>query len=205
MRLERHLLTDVTARAIVIVLFAYLSMNLLGDFVRTGRITGLLMLASESLVVVLPLVRRRARLVDRSAAAAIVTMMSIAGPPLMRAADGPGLVADGLTAALSGAGLILVVVGKLALGRSFGIVPANRGVVARGPYTFVRHPIYAGYLLTHAAFLMAYPRPWNVLILLTADAALIGRALMEERVLGADADYQAYCRRVEWHLVPRVF
>ena len=68
---------------------------------------------------------------------------------------------------------------------SFGIVPANRGVVARGPYTFVRHPIYAGYLLTHAAFLMAYPRPWNVLILLTADAALIGRALMEERVLGA--------------------
>ena len=31
------------------------------------------------------------------------------------------------------------------------------------------------------------------------------RALMEERVLGADVDYQSYCRRVGWHLVPGVF
>ena len=52
-------------------------------------------------------------------------------------------------AACPAIGLVLVVVGKMALGRSFGIVPANRGVVVRGPYTLVRHPIYTGYLITH--------------------------------------------------------
>jgi hypothetical protein len=28
---------------------------------------------------------------------------------------------------------------------------------------------------------------------------------MEERVLINDAEYQGYCRRVGWHLVPGVF
>ena len=110
-----------------------------------------------------------------------------------------------MTALLSGVGLALVIVGKLALGRSFGVVPANRGVVVGGPYAVVRHPIYTGYLVTHAAFLVAHPRPWNVLIVIAADTALIVRALIEERVLSADADYQSYCRRVGWHLVPGVF
>jgi len=99
----------------------------------------------------------------------------------------------------------LVIMGKLTLGRSFGIVPANRGVVARGPYNVVRHPIYAGYLISHVAFLVANPGPWNATVVVIGDGALIARALMEERVLSADATYQAYCRRVGWHLVPGVF
>jgi protein-S-isoprenylcysteine O-methyltransferase Ste14 len=98
-----------------------------------------------------------------------------------------------------------VVIGKIALGRSFGLVPANRGVVIRGPYSLVRHPIYTGYLITHIAFLMAQPTRWNACVLLLADAALVLRALMEERVLSADVEYQQYCRRVGWHLVPGVF
>ena len=38
-----------------------------------------------------------------------------------------------------------------------------------------------------------------------ADTALILRALIEERVLSGDAEYQAYCRASSWHLVPGVF
>ena len=52
---------------------------------------------------------------------------------------------------------------------------------------------------------MAHPALWNVCVILLADLALIVRALMEERVLRADAAYQQYCRRVGWHLVPGVF
>jgi protein-S-isoprenylcysteine O-methyltransferase Ste14 len=114
-------------------------------------------------------------------------------------------VGDQVTALLSAVGLVLVVLGKMTLGRSFGVVPANRGVVVRGPYMLVRHPIYTGYLITHAAFLLAHPAPWNLSILLVADTALVLRALMEERVLSADASYRQYCQRVGWHLVPGVF
>ena len=196
---------DLLSRALIGVLFTLLCVNIFGNFMRTGRVTGLMMLASEALVVVLTVVRRPARLVDRSVGAMVVTTLSLAGPPLLRASDISPLVPDALTAAISALGLGLVVLGKMALGRSFGLVPANRGVVVHGPYTVVRHPIYTGYLITHIAFVMASPAPWNFAVLLFADSALIVRAMMEERVLSADVQYQGYCRRVGWHLVPGVF
>ena len=197
--------TDLVARAVVIVLFSLISVNLLGDFLRTGHVTGLLLLASESLVVVLTIVRRRTSLVDRSVAGVITTAVSLAGPPLLRAFDDSTLVPGRGHRHRVRRRPRLVIVGKLALGRSFGIAPANRGVVMRGPYVLVRHPIYAGYLMTHAAFLVAHPAPWNVAVILVADGALVVRALIEERVLSADAEYQSYCRRVGWHLVPGCF
>jgi protein-S-isoprenylcysteine O-methyltransferase Ste14 len=198
-------LRDLGARAGVGALFALLSVSLLNDFIHTGRVTGLLLLVSESLVVLLMVVRRRAGRVDRSAPATIITLLSLAGPPLLRPADLTPFAPDLVTASLSAAGLLVVIVGKITLGRSFGIVPANRGVVASGPYAVVRHPIYAGYIVTHVAFVMAHPRLMNAVIVIAADAALIVRALMEERVMAEDATYRVYCRRVGWHLVPGVF
>ena len=204
-RLSITVWSDLIARAIVIVLFSLLSINLLEDYRQTGHLTGLLLLASEALVVVLTLIRRRTTIVDRSATGLVTTMLSLAGPPMLRAVAEPGLVADTATALVSAAGLALVVIGKLTLGRSFGIAPANRGVVIGGPYNLVRHPIYTGYLITHIAFLVAHPTPWNALVIAVADGALIVRALIEERVLSRDEQYRSYCQRVGWHLVPGVF
>jgi protein-S-isoprenylcysteine O-methyltransferase Ste14 len=199
------LLRDYAARAFVAGLFALTTVNLFGDFMRTGHITGLLLLASESLVVVLTILRRRAILTDRSIAAAVATTLSLVGPPLVRAVNGQALLPDFVTAIVSGVGLLIVIAGKMALGRSFGIAPANRGVVARGPYAFVRHPIYAGYVVTHVAFAIAHPSAWNITILVIADSMMIVRALIEERLLRTDAQYEAYCERVAWHLVPGIF
>jgi protein-S-isoprenylcysteine O-methyltransferase Ste14 len=198
---------DWIARLIVCVMFAALCVNILQEFIRTGHITGLMLLASEFLVIVLTLARRRATLVDRSVAAGIVTLVSVAGPPLMRADHDIVALAvpDLLTGVISVLALALILSGKLTLGRSFGLVPANRGVVVQGPYSAVRHPIYSGYLVAHLAFLAAHPSTWNVVVFAIADGALIVRALMEERVLANDASYRAYCTRVEWHLIPGVF
>jgi protein-S-isoprenylcysteine O-methyltransferase Ste14 len=204
-QMSRERFNELASKVVVAALFTTLWVNLLGDFMRTGHITGLFLLASEALVVVFTIVRRPARTVDRSVVAAAMTSISMAAPALLRAADSGGLVSDAATALLSVVGLTLIIAGKLTLGRSFGLVPANRGVVARGPYSFVRHPIYAGYLTTHLAFLIAHPRPWNLAVLLVADTALVLRALKEERLLATDIEYEAYCRRVGWHLVPGVF
>jgi protein-S-isoprenylcysteine O-methyltransferase Ste14 len=203
--MSRSRIGEFTARMAVGALFALLSLNLLAEFVRTGHITGLLLLVSEVLVVVLTLVRRPAQMVDRSIMAAVMTTVSVGAPPLLRASDLPSLAPDVVTALVSAVGLVVVILGKVTLGRSFGLVPANRGVVSGGPYNIVRHPIYAGYLITHVAFLVAHPSPLNVAMVLVGDTALILRALMEERVLATDVAYQAYCRRVGWHLVPGVF
>jgi protein-S-isoprenylcysteine O-methyltransferase Ste14 len=202
---RRAIVSDWLARVFVGTLFALLSMNLLTDFVHTHRVTGLWLLVSESLVVVMTVLRRRTHIVDRSLLTAVIIGISLMGPWLVRTAGNRAIVPDHITALVSSIGLLIVIAGKFTLGRSFGIVPANRGVVIAGPYAVVRHPIYAGYLLTHVAFACAHATLWNVLVLLASDTALVIRSRHEERLLARDSSYQTYCHRVTWHLVPGLY
>src|SRR5512141_432349 len=144
---EIERLTDIGARAVVIVLFSLMAMRFGADFLATGRITGLLLLVSEVLVVALTVLRRSAAAVDRSMRARLLTALSMLGPPLLQPGHLPALAPEAATVAISAVGLAIVIAGKLTLGRSFGLMPANRGVVSSGVYRFVRHPIYLGYLL----------------------------------------------------------
>jgi protein-S-isoprenylcysteine O-methyltransferase Ste14 len=202
---RRERLGDLFARAVSGVLFVLLSMNLVHDFVATRRVTGLLLLVSEALVVILVVFRRPALQVDRTTTARLVTAISMAGPPLLRAGAEPALLPDMVTACVSCIGLAIVIAAKLTLGRSFGLVPANRGVVVSGPYEFMRHPIYAGYVISHAAFLAAHPTVMNISLVVVADVVLVLRALLEERTLLGDEEYRSYCERVSWHVIPGVF
>jgi protein-S-isoprenylcysteine O-methyltransferase Ste14 len=201
----RERAADLGARTGSGILFALLSINLVRDFIETRRVTGLLLLVSEALVVVLIVFRRPALHVDRSMLARVVTALSMLGPPLLRVGAEPALLPDVITAAVSSIGLTLVIMAKLTLGRSFGLVPANRGVVDGGPYGLMRHPIYTGYVITHLAFLAAHPSTMNIGLIVAADSALVFRALLEERMLLGDERYRSYCARVGWHLVPGIF
>jgi protein-S-isoprenylcysteine O-methyltransferase Ste14 len=198
-------LADTGARIAIVALFSLMAMQIGADFIATGRLTGLLLLASETLVVVYTVCRRAPSVVDRSVRARVLTTISMIGPPLVRPAAVAALAPELITVALSGAGLLVVIAGKLSLGRSFGLMPANRGIVSTGLYRLVRHPIYMGYLITHVGFLAANPTLWNCLTLLTADLALMIRATREEKTLALDPAYAAYQERVRWRVVPGVF
>jgi protein-S-isoprenylcysteine O-methyltransferase Ste14 len=114
--------------------------------------------------------------------------------------------------ALAGIGLFLLLFGncwqawaKLILRRSFGITPANRGVKITGAYRFMRHPMYAGYLLVHIGVLMVMFSPYNLAIYAIGWTAQIMRLLAEERLLGRDPAYREYMSKVRWRLIPGVF
>ena len=204
-RPEIEQLADLVARAVIVLLFSMMAVRFAGDFLATGRVTGLLLLVSEALVVVLTVVRRSAAAVDRSARARLLTVLSMLGPPLLQPAHVAALLPQTLTVAASAAGLAIVIAGKLTLGRSFGLMPANRGVVSSGIYRIVRHPIYLGYLITHVAFLVATPSAWNIAALFAADAALLARAVCEEQTLSHDERYRTYQQTVRWRVCPGVF
>ncbi len=125
----------------------------------------------------------------------------------------PGWPATGRWAAL-GAGAILVVAGGAiavwsarALGRSLTPFPRplGSGLVTRGPFAVVRHPIYAGGL----AFFVGYGLLTSIPAL--AAAVLLGllwaaKVRVEERLL--DAVYEGYAdyrRAVRWRLIPLVY
>lgn len=200
----RERLAELMARAVVAGLFTLLAIRIAGEFFETGHVTGLLLLLSEALVVLLTIFRRPAVAIDRTIGARIVTTVSLVGVPLLRPTGG-GLAPDLVTAAFSAAGLLVIIVGKATLGRSFGLIPANRGVVCSGIYGLLRHPIYAGYLITHVGFLVAHPSWWNVAMLAVSDTALMLRAIYEERTLALDAEYAGYMQRVRWRVLPGIF
>jgi protein-S-isoprenylcysteine O-methyltransferase Ste14 len=197
-------LGDMVSKFAIVGLFSMMVSAIALDAARTGHVTGLLLLVSEALVVALTVIRRSATTVDRTWKARILTTFATFAPPLAR----PGSVAllgETYTIAIAGIGLIIVVLGKLSLGRSFGLVPANRGIVSTGMYRWVRHPIYLGYLITHVGFVLANPTPWNIPLLIVADVALLFRAVCEEQTLARDDAYSGYMTRVQWRVIPGVF
>jgi protein-S-isoprenylcysteine O-methyltransferase Ste14 len=192
------------SKILIGALFTLLAWRLLGDFLATSRPTDLLLLVGEALVVVLICLRRPATIVDRRPIVRIVTAVSMTFPLLTRPAQLAPIVPEAVAAMFLGIGLVVVMGGKISLGYSFGLLPANRGVMQSGLYRIVRHPIYLGYLLTHIPFLAAHPSGWNIAVLAGGDAALIVRALYEEQTLGRDPQYVRYCQAVRWRLVPGI-
>jgi protein-S-isoprenylcysteine O-methyltransferase Ste14 len=102
-------------------------------------------------------------------------------------------------------GLILMQVARLYLGRRFGLLPANRGLVIRGPFRLIRHPIYAAWILTAGGTSMAVPTIRNFALAVLTIPFMVWRIALEEELLDHDPQYLAYRQRVRWRLVPGIF
>ena len=89
------------------------------------------------------------------------------------------------------------------LGRCFGLFPEVRGLVTRGPYCLVRHPVYLGELTSAVGLLLAKPHVTVLVVLLAFAGLQYARTVYEERALGAAFPdlYPAYARRVP-RLIP---
>ena len=88
------------------------------------------------------------------------------------------------------------------LGRSFGIVAADRGLVQHGPYRFLRHPIDAFEILFFLGYLAAVPTPRSTAIIGVWIVFQCLRIVREERIIEG---YDAYTNNVRWRLIPFVW
>jgi protein-S-isoprenylcysteine O-methyltransferase Ste14 len=98
-----------------------------------------------------------------------------------------------------------MLVALTSLGRSFGIVAANRGIKRFGLYAWVRHPLYAGELIFFPGFILASFSPSNLTICLGIVCGLMIRSRVEERHLGQDPEYRAYMEAVPYRFFPGLF
>ena len=110
-------IADLASRMVVAALFTWMAVRLGLDYLETGRHTGLLLVASEALVVVLTVFRRAPAVVDRTLRARVLTTLSMLGPPLVRPAMIAPLAPEAATVAISMCGLVVVILGKISLGR----------------------------------------------------------------------------------------
>lgn len=67
------------------------------------------------------------------------------------------------------------------LGSSFGVSPANRGVVRVGLYRYLRHPMYLGYAISELGFV--FLNPINMFIYSVSMGLYFVRTKLETRVL----------------------
>ena len=105
--------------------------------------------------------------------------------------------------ALSIIGYAIALWGLANLGRSFAIMVAARGMVTAGPYKYVRHPMYLGYLFELTGLLLASACLGMLLLGAGFIFLMVTRAqLEEERLAEAYPAYRDYMRRTGF-LFPR--
>lgn len=147
-----------------------------------------------------------ARFAARSATVNLRTMAASGAmlilPCFMRPIDRSTGVLATLGLVFELGGVMLTQVARVYMGRSFGILPANRGIVSKGPFRWVRHPIYFGWLVLSIGYAMSYTNPRNVILIVATLPFMVWRIEQEEAHLSADPNYRSYMDRVRYRLLP---
>ncbi len=87
-------------------------------------------------------------------------------------------------------------------------IQAERGhhVVSSGPYRWIRHPGYAGGLLTYLATPFFLDSPWAILPTVFIVVVVVVRTSLEDKTLQAELEgYRAYAGRVRFRLLPGIW
>jgi protein-S-isoprenylcysteine O-methyltransferase Ste14 len=201
--LTRRRLADLALFGVTVVELALLLAT-----TRWFTFTDWIYVGQHLVVLAIAITRRAPRELDRSWRAALAVAVSYLYPyaQVLCLRHAPGLAvwpAGGFCLVTLGATLSLT--SLIALGRRFGIRPALRGLVTRGPYRLVRHPMYLSYVIADIGYNLQEWSWATVLLVIAGWASLVYRIVAEERVLAADPEWMTYVAHVRSRIVPGVW
>lgn len=179
--------------------FAYRHMSV---FFMTYEWSYLFLCLAETLGAAFFLVRKLPQSVSNAPFDWIVAVVGTFSSFLFLPADW-GVVPAAKYAVVVGSGLTIL--GMVSLNRSFAIVPANREIKTAGMYRFVRHPLYASYLVMLTSYVLANTTFENILVFAFVMGCMFIRMFREEKHLALDAEYRNYMRKVRYRLIPFIF
>jgi protein-S-isoprenylcysteine O-methyltransferase Ste14 len=196
--LARRLVTSLP----VTVLWLLFAVSNFENWRATHVPLGLGATALELVIAFLFVVRREAVTTSRSPLAWTAATVGTFGMLGARPHYAPVAGMEPLYILLQLAGAALTAWAVFHLGRSFGLVAANRGIRTHGPYRYVRHPLYAGYLLAETGYLLENPSLRNGVLYMLVMAVQGVRMVVEERWLAHDPGYRSYLAAVRWRIFP---
>ena len=192
----------ILANVVVVVCLALLAWSSYRKYHNTGSINWFGLLIVNSIMVAMYVAKRDANSISQSP---FLWLLAFAGTclPLILRPTAPSMPLS-IGTIMQMVGIVAIVASMLSLRRSFGIVPAHRGIRTGGLYNFVRHPLYASELFWMLGFVIANPSGWNIGLLLCDCVLQFSRACAEERFLSVDPVYSQYRARVKYRLLPLV-
>lgn len=111
----------------------------------------------------------------------LLAYVSSAGPFIYFNAAHSLPKADIISSIFTIVGFTISALALLDLGRSFGVSPANRGVVRNGLYSYFQHPMYIGYAISELGFI--FINPLNAFIYVLSIGFYFLRAKIENKIL----------------------
>jgi len=186
--------------ALTYVLF--LASHLQG-FAATPRLSLICLVVAESLCLIFALIRTDPNATWHSWSTWATTLAGTFMPLLLRPTGAPDDLLAGQ--AIQVAGLLLQIAALGALNRSFGLLPAHRGVKTDGLYRAVRHPLYMAYALAGIGYVVNNFDLHNLAVLVVGTGFQVLRILNEETFLLRYPDYADYARRTRWRLLPLIW
>ena len=85
-------------------------------------------------------------------------------------------------------------------------VEKDQQVISTGPYSIVRHPMYAGMIIMFLFTPLALGSWWTLLVFIFLPLVLIFRIIDEEKTLTNDLPgYKEYCQNIKYRLIPYVW
>lgn len=192
---------DILSNILAAALWSFYLVHSIGSFLEEGEAIFLLLLLRNSLIVILFLIRREAKSVSKDPLHWVVTLASTLFA-FAFSSEGTSLVSVFISHPLFIFGAMLACYAVLNLGRSFGLVPANRGIIKQGLYTIVRHPMYSAYLLMDVSIVLSAFSVQNLTLLIALIGLFSLRASFEEKWLSQDPQYEAYRENVKYRFIP---
>ena len=188
-----------------IALSVHLLMKFWGGMFQPGNVISTLYVIDQTVVVLFLLCRRPAQNVSERPFDHIIATLSAVVPLLAQPPSADNQMPVMLLLPIFVTGSMLHIGAKLSLRRSFGILPANRGIKSGGMYRFVRHPMYLGYLLVYLSLVLAGPTAWNTALLIASCVLFAVRISFEERLLVQSPDYREFCLATPYKLIPGIY
>jgi len=197
---------DIALRVVTALVFGAFAVAAISHWLATpSRLTLLLLVVANCFTTGLSLIVRTPRRRDWRPIAMLCALGGTYGCIAYNFKTGMEIVPQSIGVMLQMSGIAWQLFAKVSLRRSFGVLPANRGVVSRGAYRFIRHPMYLGYFVTDLGFLLTNFTVYNLCVLAVQMSCQVGRILQEERMLSGDERYRAYRNQVRFRLIPRLF
>ncbi len=167
-----------------------------------------LVVCFNALIIILYLLRTRAKSTSKSLAANAIAILGTFLPLLLAHLSRPestNLIGIFTADLLIIFGMVFSIYSLSHLGKNFSIIPQARNLIQSGPYKFIRHPLYSGELLCSLGAVLASFSIERMILLLCMVECQVYRALQEEKILSDFfSNYSIYQSRTS-RFLPGIF